>query len=153
MSVEEDLRRAECLQTWLYDRYEPGGMYFKSRSLYQGLPHTKSPTEKELYKCWMRGRLDGFLFNWPLDGVENPRDPNWRLFVDLFHPETLLAVEVDGSGHWRPEDKELDRLRDEAIAKAGYTVKRLPDYGPHGAMTLVKIIESIVESLVEPEWT
>ena len=149
MSVEDE-RRAECLETWLNDRYEPGGMYFKSRSVYPGLPHTKSRTEKKLYECWMRGRLDGFLFNWPMDGVVNPRNPGWRLFADMYHPETGLVVEVDGAGHWRPEDKEFDRLRDVALTQAGYTVLRLPDYRGD-VMALVKIIENKVESMLEPD--
>jgi Protein of unknown function (DUF559) len=60
----------------------------------------------------------------PLVGVK-VRVVGQRIEVDCLWPAARLIVEVDGRGHRRPAERAQDRVRDDLLRAAGYTVLRV----------------------------
>ena len=50
-----------------------------------------------------------------------------RYIADFYCAAAGLVIELDGSGHYKPEKKAEDKLRDEEIEKLGLTVLRIPN--------------------------
>ena len=50
-----------------------------------------------------------------------------RYILDFYCPEAHLAIELDGSGHKRPEQKEYDKIRDQEIRGRGIKILRFWD--------------------------
>lgn len=63
-----------------------------------------------------------------LDGISPPPRRQVRILayrLDFMWPSVRLDVEYDGKVHERPDRRESDRLRDDALTAAGYEVLRL----------------------------
>lgn len=85
-----------------------------------GRPHPDSPAEQALWQQQRLGRLPGWQFNHPTIAAGR------RYYVDLAHPDTGLAVEVDGLTHHdrTQEQASHDRARQRALTDAGWVVRR-----------------------------
>lgn len=51
-----------------------------------------------------------------------------RYIADFYCAAADLVIELDGSGHYKPEKMAEDKLRDEEMEKLGLTVLRIPNY-------------------------
>ena len=47
--------------------------------------------------------------------------------LDFFIPDVNIAIELDGSQHFEPENREEDRVRDETLLSMGIKVIRYPN--------------------------
>ena len=65
--------------------------------------------------------------------------------IDFYCPELKLAIELDGSVHDVPDQKEYDAYRQEYLEKFGITFCRIPNYELMGNanLALKKIEDSI----------
>ena len=91
----------------------PGYVYEVCRNLRR----RQTDAEKLLWECLGRKRLKGLKFR--------RQHPIGRYIADFYCPEAHLAVELDGSIHQVKDQKEYDRIRQEAIEMRGIRVVRL----------------------------
>ena len=71
----------------------------------QKLRKNQTRTEARLWARLRDRRLGGFKFRrqYPIGGY----------ILDFYCPETHLAIELDGGGHAKDEQKEYDKKRDD----------------------------------------
>ena len=81
------------------------------------LRREQTPEEKDLWKALRGRRFAGFKFR-----RQHEVTP---YFLDFFCPLAKLAVELDGSGHGLPEQREHDTERDAFLAAKRIEVLRL----------------------------
>ena len=77
------------------------------------------------------------------DGVRFRRQhPQCGFVLDFACLEARLGIEVDGEAHNRGDRPERDMTRDEALARLGFAVMRVP------ARDVLKDLEQVVEAIV-----
>ena len=73
----------------------------------------------------LRGYKGKYLVNHPIPKKELGLSNNACYFLDFYFPEKKIDVEIDGKQHTLPENTAHDKIRDEALQKAGIQVIRL----------------------------
>ena len=91
----------------------PGYIYGVCRNLRR----RQTDAEKLLWECLRRKRLKGLKFR--------RQHPIGRYIADFYCPEVHLALELDGSIHQVKDQKEYDKIRQEAIEMRGIRVVRV----------------------------
>jgi len=71
------------------------------------LRKTQTKTEKLLWACLRRKRLNGLKFR--------RQHPLGRYIADFYCPEVRLAIELDGTVHNLKDQKDYDELRKEMV--------------------------------------
>ena len=74
-----------------------------------------TPRERKLWYC--------FLKDYPLKFYRQRVIGNY--IVDFYCAKAALAVELDGSGHYTPKQKEKDCIRTKALETMGLSVLRI----------------------------
>ena len=74
----------------------------------------RTPWERKLWYC--------FLTAYPVRFQR--QKPIGKYIVDFYCAGAKLAVELDGGGHYTPEEQQKDKLRTEEIEKYGIKVIR-----------------------------
>lgn len=80
------------------------------------LRQKQTKAEKKLWKLLRNRKFEGLKFR--------RQHPLRSYIVDFFCEEYGIVVELDGSYHNSPEQKEKDRLRDLLLSNLGYKVIR-----------------------------
>ena len=88
-------------------------------ALARQLRRNQTDTEARLWAHLRDRRLKGMKFR--------RQHPIGRYILDFYCPEAHLAIELDGSGHKRPEQKEHDKKRDLEIRDRGIKILRFWD--------------------------
>ena len=71
--------------------------------------------------------------------------------LDFFCPAAKLAIELDGSGHYEPEQIKHDRLRDAFLKENGIKVLRFPNSEVRNRFSVVcEVIHREVAPLSQP---
>ena len=92
-------------------------MYFYNKSLRrnaQALRRQMTPEEKHLWY--------DFLKNLPVVVKRQRQIENY--IIDFYIASAKIAIEIDGSGHNLPEQRQADEMRDDALARLGIRVIR-----------------------------
>ena len=92
--------------------------------------HNRSltPLARELRKNmtpWERRLWYDFLRGYPVRFRRQQIISDY--IADFYCPQARLVIELDGSGHYEPEQAAKDRLRTQVIENIGLTVLRLPN--------------------------
>ena len=88
-----------------------------------------------------------YLRSYPLDYYKQRVIGNY--IVDFYCARARLAVELDGSGHYKPEEKKRDEIRTELLNKHGVNVLRISNYDVDTNFEGVCFyIDRIVKSLI-----
>ncbi len=90
-----------------------------TRDLARKLRRDQTETEARLWKYLRDRRLKGVKFR--------RQHPIGKYILDFYCPEVCLAIELDGSGHKDPKQKEHDKLRDQYIRDQGVKILRFWD--------------------------
>lgn len=99
------------------------------------LRKTQTETEKLLWACLRRKRLNGLKFR--------RQHPLGRYIADFYCPEVLLAIELDGTVHNLKDQKEYDELREEMIEVHRVRVLRIRD------QEIEKDIEGVLRKILD----
>ena len=82
--------------------------------LARALRKEMTPWERKLWYCFLREYPVRFQRQKPIE----------RYIVDFWCAKASLIVELDGSGHYEPDQQEKDQWRTEIIENYGYKVIR-----------------------------
>ena len=89
---------------------------YNKRNIPMARSPRKSQTEQEakLWYCFLRAYPLRFQRQKPIENY----------IVDFYCAKARLVIELDGSGHYFPAEKEQDRIRDEVLTQLGLRVVR-----------------------------
>ncbi len=113
-------------------------MYFYNKSLRrnaQALRRQMTPEEKHLWY--------DFLKNLPVVVKRQRQIENY--IIDFYIASAKIAIEIDGSGHNLSEQRQADKMRDEALARLGIRVIRYTNLDVQNRFHVV--CEDILEKL------
>jgi very-short-patch-repair endonuclease len=93
------------------------------------------PDEQQVLGAWAQQRTPGIVSESPLEESLRKaflRTP-YRLDFALVNlaADAYIAIEIDGAHHDRPEQAQRDRLRDRALAGAGWVLQRFSGVEVH----------------------
>ena len=114
-------------------------------------PYSKTniPLAKDLRKNmtpWERKLWYEFLRSYPIRFQRQKSIGNY--IVDFYCAKAQLAIELDGSGHFSPEQAEQDRIRTRDLQQMGLTVVRFTNLDvDRNFPGVCAQIESLVQSL------
>ncbi|MDP8236821.1 MAG: endonuclease domain-containing protein [Candidatus Erginobacter occultus] len=110
-----------------------------TRNLARKLRREQTETEARLWKYLRDRRLKGVKFR--------RQYPIGKYILDFYCPEARLAVELDGGGHNRPEQRKHDDKRDQEIRGQG--IKRLRFWDNDVWRNLDGVLKKIWDELPE----
>jgi very-short-patch-repair endonuclease/predicted transcriptional regulator of viral defense system len=105
-----------------------------------GSAGTRSPDEDRLLVALMKTPWSACEVN-----VRRPIPGGTPIELDFCWPHVRLNVEVDGSGHRRPEQVRADRKRDARLRAAGYTIMRFA--GRDVRRGAGRVVDQVVKTL------
>lgn len=98
----------------------------------------KLPTVRKTKRIWRitkQAKTIQKKLNWPKERLEYQiqikrvngqfkKGETYFLYVDLAHPETKLAIEIDGTTHLHDKQKRIDRWKEKQLENLGWKVLR-----------------------------
>lgn len=101
-------------------------------------PLTKAETE---LKSWLTedGRMPGWRWQFPLK----------PFFVDFYHPQARLVIEVDGYHHWEPKKSKKDEFRSIMLRRDHHVLDVLRYSNPQVMERGLYVIEEVFRTYEE----
>jgi very-short-patch-repair endonuclease len=94
--------------------------------------------EVVLWDCLRKGRLSGLQFR--------RQHPIGSYILDFYCPMARLAIEIDGQGHWRPDQQRHDTARDAWLQSESVRVLRFPATSILDGESLSGVLAEIVDA-------
>jgi very-short-patch-repair endonuclease len=91
--------------------------------------------EVVLWECLRKGRLNGLQFR--------RQHPLGSYILDFYCPGARLAIEIDGQGHYHPDQQLHDRARDAWLRTKAVRVLRFPATSVLDKEALSGVLEEI----------